>query len=145
MDASLAREMPTDAEAYTSRPGGPSSTNGVAKMPSIRSASAIASRSPSRASQSTTNSSAPKRATVSAGLRTYRMRWDSSTRKSSPELWPRLSFTCLKRSTSMKSTASKPATRLSRRTAPERRSSSSARLGSPVSGSKRALRMSWLS
>ena len=37
------------------------------------------------------------------------MRWDSSTRKSSPELWPRLSFMCLKRSTSMKSTASKPA------------------------------------
>ena len=28
MEASLAREMPTDAEAYTSRPGGPSSTNG---------------------------------------------------------------------------------------------------------------------
>ena len=61
------------------------------------------------------------------------------------QLWPRLSLMCLKRSTSMNSTASNPATRLSRRTAPHRRSISSARLGSPVSGSKRALRMSWLS
>ena len=52
---------------------------------------------------------------------------------------------CLKRSTSMNRTATRPAIRLSRRMAPLRRSTSRARLGRSVSGSKRALRMSWLS
>ena len=79
------------------------------------------------------NSSPPVRATVSE--RRTRVRNTSPTRFSSksPTWWPTVSFTCLKRSRSISSSAAWPPVRCARSSAPASRSWKSRRLGSPVS------------
>ena len=109
----------------------------------------------SSSSQSTTNSSPPSRARVSPGRRTPGIRSATPRSRRSPASWPRLSLTALKRSRSMKSTATHELSRRARARAWRSRSSSRARLGRPVSAScsdwrssspSKALRsvMSWM-
>ena len=112
-----------------------SMTNGPLTASSTRSAMAMASCWVTRSSQSTTNSSPPKRATVSPGRRATARRSAMATSSRSPRPWPRLSFTTLKWSRSRNSTATRRLWRRARASAPSSRSSSSVRLGRPVSGS----------
>ena len=103
-------------------------------------------RARSMSSSRIVNSSPPRRATVSPGERSLEPARDARRAGWSPAMWPRLSLTTLKRSTSRKSTANRPS--VAARVAPQtgqrrrRRSMKRARLGRPVSESWKA---SWRS
>ncbi len=104
----------------------------------IRSAIIRISASPLRSSNTSVNSSPPNRAMVSIGRSIPRRRCASAESTLSPALWPSVSLTSLKRSTSRNSTAIVPLVRRERSSATPRRSRNSARLGRPVSGSRSA-------
>ena len=114
----------------------PETSNGAARALVMRSARPSASSSSTTASAMITNSSPPKRATVSPGRSTARSRPAAAHSRVSPAACPRLSLTILKWSRSTKSTATPLRVRCARATSS--RSTSSVRLGSPVSGSCRA-------
>ena len=92
--------MPMLTVANTSWPARASGSRSTAWM---RSATATASSRASRSSSRIVNSSPPRRATVSPGRTAVLSALLSSMRSRSPTLWPRLSLTSLKRSTSRKS------------------------------------------
>ena len=122
----------------------PAMVRGSRRTDWIRSATAIASSRSSMSSSRIVNSSPPRRATVSPG-RTAVLRAElSSTRRRSPTLWPRLSLTSLKRSTSRNTTANMPLwwpramAPCRRASAACRRSMKRARLGRPVRASWKA-------
>ena len=89
---------------------------------------------------STRNSSPPMRATVSPPRTDAREPLGGGDSTSSPAPWPMVSLTRLKRSRSTKSSPTIPPRRPTRLSACSSRSSSSARLGRPVSSSCRARR-----
>ena len=127
-----ASAIPTLAPRYHSTPA---DRNGSFSAATSRPASASASASSTRSAATTTNSSPPRRWATSSGRIWSRSRWAASTSTSSPNACPAVSFTCLKRSRSTNSSPTGPERRASR-------SSSSYRLGSPVSGSCRARKSS---
>ena len=116
----------------------PSTRNGLRSALRRRPTSAVARSSPPVPMESTTNSSPPTRATVSASRTTASNRRASVFRTVSPARWPLTSFTSLKPSRSIAISVNGSPDRRDRRNACSMRSSSSARFGSPVSGSRRA-------
>ena len=81
------------------------SRNGSRRTASSRSATTV-SRSPVKGpSESTTNSSPPRRPTVSDSRTAEESLSATARSSSSPTLWPKVSFTFLKSSRSMKNTA----------------------------------------
>ena len=126
--------------ATTSWP--PLRSTGSRSVSSTLSATWLASSGELRPSRMITNSSPPNRESVSPG-RTARRRRSATTRSnSSPTWWPRLSLTTLNRSTSPKSTATRPPVRSACSSAWSRWSRRRRRLASPVRGSWNACRAS---
>src|SRR5215208_180908 len=120
------KEMPMLAITYSSRP---SMINGLRSSSVILSATCTACAGSSTASISMTNSSPPKRARVSSGRKQRLRRWATSVRRRSPTSCPRESFTTVKPSRSMNSTAIRLCRLLVRLKACPRRSMKSWRLG----------------
>src|SRR5438105_2286001 len=94
--------MPTLASASS---GSPSITNGSWSAREIRSASRMPASGWTTSGMSSANSSPPRRATVSVGRTTAERRRASSFSIRSPQWWPSVSLTSLKRSRSMSRTA----------------------------------------
>ena len=103
-----------------------------------RSTSCSASPGPVTFSRTSTNSSPPHRATVSLGRDGAQDAPPAARSARSPASWPCSSLISLKPSRSMNSTAMRWSLRLDAARACSSRSSSSARLARPVSGSWRA-------
>jgi hypothetical protein len=131
-----ANATPTLAETTISTS---ESTNGSANDWSILMASRSASCAWFMSSHRNTNSSPANRVRVSPGRTSRDSRPPTATRSSSPTRCPWLSFTDLKWSMSTNRMAALLRDRLDRRAACSRRCCSRSRLGSPVSGSCRAL------
>jgi hypothetical protein len=125
------RAMPMEGLMNSSRP---SRTNGSLKASTIRPATRTASAGFSTSSTMTVNSSPPKRAKVSSGRRHPLRRSPTATSRRSPTSWPKESFTSLKLSRSINSTATflRPDRLLVRSRACLRRSMNRERLGRPV-------------
>ena len=101
----------------------------------MRSATVSASPTPERFSQMARNSSPPSRTSVSEGRMTARTCCATATSSRSPAAWSMVSFTSLKWSRSMKSTATGVLERRDRASAACSRSCTTERFGRPVSES----------
>jgi len=124
--------MPTLAPTNSSLPP---TASGCRIASSTFCATTRAASADSRSGSTTANSSPPSRATVSPARRQCCMRVPIARSSSSPEPWPSVSFTRLKRSRSTKSSPTCQSLRRACMSACSRRSRKSARFGSPVSGS----------
>ena len=113
----------------------PPTVNGSSNASTRRRAIRSACSSSATSSHTTANSSPPKRATVSLARSSLRRRGPIARSSSSPAPWPSESLMTLRLSRSRNSTATRVLSRDARSSAWRSRSSSSVRLGRPVSAS----------
>ena len=115
--------------------GVPATDSGAASATEMRSCSACRSARMRGDVSSTRNSSLPQRASTSVPCRVWRRRCDRATSSSSPAAWPRVSFTSLKWSRLMSSSAASIDWARASSIARAKRWVKCARLGRPVSTS----------